>query len=450
MVTYFAKGQRKSMKVNFFTYKYVFKIIAICLLTSSSANVLGQNLPSNWDNQFSYATDLGPDLSTGEREKKQTEKVAQKPEVRQEEKGDPEATTKIRRFHEVLDELLAEFSYDVKLGEVKGLSNLAIRKVEVSDAIPNTYKKYLKYLMSERIKRNSRIRLISCIPCTTKTSRMIDGKIVITSPSTNLFELRAAAEQLNIEHFMDIILVYHATHMVLAMQIFKTKTNELVWSRSYNSELIKSKYQKLAIDFNQIKKSRLGDEYVPDYRILFGLGGAGVPNLGGELLDNTMLNLVFRSTEKFDSRRNEFGLMLNIYAALSSLIAEYPKVEGTGITATEEETETADESEDYEVAAQAQPFTYALNLSTIYSRNFIETIESYDSIRLGLHFGGGVLLTTGYLAPTAKLGLDFFFGKRFALSFSGLYIGPSEITLEETAVETQGGIGGEGFVSFNF
>ena len=44
----------------------------------------------------------------------------------------------VRRFHEVLDELLAEFGYDVRMGQLKGLKNVSIRRVDVSDALPNT------------------------------------------------------------------------------------------------------------------------------------------------------------------------------------------------------------------------------------------------------------------------------------------------------------------------
>ena len=30
----------------------------------------------------------------------------------------------VRRFHEVLDELLAEFAYDIKMGQINGLKNI--------------------------------------------------------------------------------------------------------------------------------------------------------------------------------------------------------------------------------------------------------------------------------------------------------------------------------------
>ena len=257
----------------------------------------------------------------------------------------------------------------------------------LSDAIPSTYRKYIDLLISERIRENSEIKLLTCIPCTSKTSRMIEGKIIITSPSTNIAELRTAAERLGIDNFMDIVLVYHATHMVLAMQIFKSDTNELVWSRSYNSETIRSRYQKLAIDYSQVARSRPGEDYQPEYRLLLGLGGAGIPNVAGGQLDSTMLDIAFRSTEKFDNRRAEFGMLMNLYITLASILNEYPKVEGTGSTDTDGDDTVDPNTSDFEVAAQPQPFSFALGLFGIFSRNFLDVVESYNQIRHGAHVG---------------------------------------------------------------
>ena len=71
--------------------------------------------------------------------------------------------TTIRKFHEVLTELLDEFGHDVKSNQVQGLKNIAIRKVRVSEALPKSYENYLDVLTSEKIRKNSDIRLITGI-----------------------------------------------------------------------------------------------------------------------------------------------------------------------------------------------------------------------------------------------------------------------------------------------
>ena len=57
-----------------------------------------------------------------------------------------DATT-IRRFHEVLNELLNEFGYDLKLGQIKGLKNISLRKMDLSTTLPRSYKHYLEMLI---------------------------------------------------------------------------------------------------------------------------------------------------------------------------------------------------------------------------------------------------------------------------------------------------------------
>ena len=52
--------------------------------------------------------------------------------------------TTLRRF--------TEFGYDVKMGQIKGLKNLSIRKIRVSKAIPRTYETYVEMLLAERIR----------------------------------------------------------------------------------------------------------------------------------------------------------------------------------------------------------------------------------------------------------------------------------------------------------
>lgn len=354
------------------------------------------------------------------------------------------SATRVRRFHEVLDELLAEFGYDVKMGQIKGLKNVAIRKIRVSKAIPKTYERYLEMLLSERIRENSRIRLINCVACRTRTSSLVEGKLLITSPATNMAKLDSAASMLGIENFMDAVMVYHTTHMVLAVSVFNVTTKETVWTRTYNSETIKSRYQKLAVDYSQVEKSRPGDDYDPEYRFLIGFGGAAIPNVGGVKEDSSMLNLQVRATEKFNNRRNEFGMMLSILKTTSSLQKDYP-TEGDGDTATSTtETETVSDS------PEPKPFETALGLYGMYSHLFVGPLESYNTTRHGFNAGLGMLVAPSYFAPAARIGWDIYFGRRWSTNFAANYIGPSSILVDGEAVDTKGGAGGDLVISLNY
>jgi hypothetical protein len=346
----------------------------------------------------------------------------------------------LRLFHEVLDELLVEFGYDVKMKQLGGLKNLSVRRVVVSDSLPRSYNIYVESLIEERIRENSRIRLVNCLPCKTKTSRLVNSSLQITSPLTNVAEMNRAAEELAIDNFMDVTFVYHTTHMVLAFQIFDTQTKELVWARTYNSETIKSRYQRLAIDYSQVQQSRDSDEYQPDFRYTAGMGAASVPNLSDNPDDKSMIALQFRGTEKFNNRASEFGLMLSVYSATSAFLSDYP-AQGEPTT-----DEAAAEEEEFEL----DPFTTALAINAIYGHNFIRSIESYNEVRHGIHGGLGAFLASGYFAGMGRVGWDVFFGKRFVMSTSLLYLASSSVLVKDETIETKGGVGGELVLSYNF
>lgn len=377
---------------------------------------------------------------------KEQEKRRQKKVLDEEVEAQGIAPGGVRRFHQVLEDLLAEFSYDIKTGQLSGLKNLAIRKVEVNENLPRSYRSYLSMLVSERIRENADVKLLKCLPCDTKTSSLVEGKIIITSPSTNVASLRTAAQRAGIENFLDVILVYHTTHMVMAFQIFDAVSHQLVWARAYNSETIRSRFQELAIDYKQIAASRDSEEYEPEYRLMVGLGGGGIPNIGGTNYDSSTVSLLFRSTEKFDRRRSEVGMTLNLYMTISSLLSTYPIVSGTGNT----ETTTEVNAEDFNIPAEPEPFSSAIGLHGIYARNFVGPIEFYSDIRQGIFLGLGLLMASAYLAPSAKLGYDLFLGKRYSLGVSGMYIAPSSILIGEERIPTKGGFGIDINLAVNF
>ena len=350
----------------------------------------------------------------------------------------------VRRFHEVLEELLVEFGHDIKTGQVQSLKNLSIRRTMVSDTLPRSYGNYVELLVAERFRENSRIKLISCLPCKSKSSRIINQKLVITSPHTNVEEMARAADRLGIDYFMDVILVYHTTHMVLAFQIFNTETKEMVWARTYNSETIRSRFQKLAVDYKQVVKSRVSDEYVPEWRYLVGFGGGSIPNVVAGARESSMLTLHVRGTEKFNNRRSEFGLLTSLNISTSSILSEYPT------TTTSATTETTEETTEETPETELQPFTTALGLYAIYGHNFFGQVENFDRIRFGLTSALGLHLAAGYIAPALRVGTDMFLGKKFLISFSGLFVGGANILVDGKFVRIDGGGGGDVTISYSF
>ncbi len=358
------------------------------------------------------------------------------------EKEDTASPKQVRLFHEVLEELLTEFAYDVKAGQLTELKNLSIRKVSVSETLPRSYQSYVELLVSEKIKSNSKVKLISCLPCKTKNTRIVDDKLMITSATTNAEDMNRAASQLGIETFMDVILVYHTTHMVIAFQAFDTVTKELAWTKTYNSETIRSRYQKLAVDFSQIEKARTSDEYVPEFRYLFGFGGGSVPNVKQNVRETSVLTFQLRGTEKFDNRKSEFGLLGTFNISMSSLLSEYPS---TGSTSDEEEESAETDSTD----DSPSPFTKSFGLFALYSHNFLGSLESYNEMRHGVSAALGLHLAAGYLAPAARIGWDLFLGRKFSVSTNLALVSTANILIKGEFKRVAGGVGGDVVISYN-
>ena len=346
----------------------------------------------------------------------------------------------VRQFHEVLNDLLSEFAYDVKQGQINGLKNIAIRKVDISDTLPRTYEQYVELLVTERIRENSKVKIINCVSCKSKSSTMVEGKLMITSPLTNLQKMDEAANQLGIENYMDVVLVYHTTHMVLAFNVFNTQTKEMTWARTYNSETLRSRYQRMAVDFNQIEKSRASEEYVPDYKFLLGFGASQLPNVAGTTRDKSFISLHLRSVEKFDNRKTDFGLLTSIWANTANFLKAYPS----------EGASSSSSTTTYSGEARALPYKYVLGLHALAARNFVGDVEMYDRIRHGTHIAVGGLISTGYLAPSIIAGWDMYFGRRFVATFDAHYIMQSTILVGKEYQKARGGIGGDFILSYNF
>ncbi|MEI8027090.1 MAG: hypothetical protein WCI18_12150 [Pseudomonadota bacterium] len=350
----------------------------------------------------------------------------------------------VRQFHMVLEDLLTEFGYDVKNGQVSGLKNVAIRKTSVNESLPQSYEKYLELLVSERIRLNSDVKLINCITCQARTSTLIEGKLKLTSPDTNIVQLRDAAKMMGIENFIDVLLVYHTSHMILAIEVFNIDSGETLWTKTYNSETLRTRFQKVAVDYSQIAKSKAGDEYSPEFRYTLGVGAGGISNVSGNSPDNSAISLNLRASEKFNNRNSEFGLSLRVFMTMASISKSYPT---TGKAAT---SSSSDGTTEEDTTLKAKPFKTAFALQATYAQNFMGSLESYDEIRNGYHIGLGGFYATGYLAPAASLGWDVFFGKRFIMTVGTTYLVPSNVLIGKEFVKTSGGMSGDIVFSYNF
>ena len=214
-------------------------------------------------------------------------------------KGDSE-----RNFYEVLDDVLGDFEYDLKNGNVSGLKDVSINNVAVSENIPPSFKSHLELLVTEQILKTTKARVIQCLPCRARKTSMNGDQVIITSPETNPTELGRIAKIAGIEHFMDIAFSYQPSGIVISMYIIDPESGAIVWSRSYNSETSRAAAFRRGVDFNQIDDARKQTEYTPIIQSrlsLYYLFEPDLPNTAG------CLALGYRTVERYDNRKKEVG-----------------------------------------------------------------------------------------------------------------------------------------------
>lgn len=318
--------------------------------------------------------------------------------------------SKFRDFYEVLEDVYADFEYDLKNSQVQGLQNLSVRNIAVSEQVPQSFRAHLELITTERIMKHTKTQIIECLPCRARKASLSGEKLIITSPETDPAHLARIAKQAGILHFMDISFAYQTSGLILSLVITDADTGAVVWSRSYNSEHSRAAAQRRGVDFEQIDKARKSGEYEPTilYRptayFIYAQGANGfVGNLGVGL----------RIAERYDNRRKEVGFELTYLMSVATLTGQ----------------------------ATATPDIFGgfnLSLLFVHAWNFIGSLENFNEGRTSLFVGVGGMYASGYLAGLARLGVEYRMGKRWSISGLVGYRPPATAMLGGTATPVSG------------
>ena len=223
-------------------------------------------------------------------------------------------------FYQVLDEVLSDFEYDLKSGQVMGLKDLAIRNVVMSENIPASFKAHLELLVTERILKTTKTRLVHCIACRSRKASLEDGKMVISSGEANSAELQRIAKMSGIQNFMDIAYAYQPTGMLLSLQISDVETGATLWARSYNSETTRASAQRRGVDYQELDEAKTRMEYQPTIQVKPTLYTVMAPKANSGYA--TALGFGARMTERYDNRQKEVGFEMNYYADVGALTGQ--------------------------------------------------------------------------------------------------------------------------------
>lgn len=300
-----------------------------------------------------------------------------------------------RNFYQVLDELLADFEFDIKNGNITSLKDLSIRNIVVSESVPPSFKNHLELLVTERILKNSKSRVIQCLPCRSKRAKLDGESMVITATDTNPVELARIAKMTGISGFMDLAFTYASSGMVLSLTLNDAEGGAVIWTRSYNSETTRAAAARRGVDYNQQEQARDQIEYAPlvQYRALVNF--MFEPDTSGTA---TVLALGFRMMERYDNRKKEVGFEMNYMLDTGSL---------TGSAAA---TTTG--------ATPAVKLWSGFNLTVLFMHawNLIGSEENFHQARGSVFAGAGGSYTSGFLGGLIRGGYEWRLGKKFAVS----------------------------------
>ncbi len=325
------------------------------------------------------------------------------------------ATEEQRNFYDVLDDVLGDFEYDLKNGNISGMKNISIRNVALSENLPPSFKSHLELLITERILKDSRAHVVQCLPCKARKTSLNGDQVTISSPDTNPLEQARIAKMSGIDHFLDASFTYQPSGIVLSMFITDPENENIIWSRSYNSETSRASAYRRGVDFSQVDEARKRSEYAPtvQHRLtLYYLFEPSLPSTSG------CLALGYRMMERYDNRKKEVGFEFNYLADSGSLINS----SGTS------------EKNPY------KSLGFNLTLLFVHAWNLIGDEENFNSVRGSIITSIGGTYAGGYLSGLLRTGYEWRLAKHFALSLNLGYRPPSTKFISTESMGTISGL----------
>jgi hypothetical protein len=310
-----------------------------------------------------------------------------------------------RDFYQVLEDLISDFEFDIKNSQVVGLKDIAIRNVLVNENIPNSFKSHLELLITERILKTSKARIIQCIACKARKTTLDNDSVVVSSPSVNPDQLSKIAKMNGIANFLDLSFSYDPTGMILSLSIIDAELGNIVWSANYNSESSRAAAFRRGVDYAQIDKARREVEYVPTIQYRTTIYYFSEPDIGTR---SSVLALGFRAVERYNNRHFEVGFEGNYMANASTIV-----------------NRASTNNELYKA------FSFNLTMLFIHSWNFISSEENYNEMRSNITAGIGGTYASGFLGGLIRIIYEVRLAKHFATNVVLGYRPPAKAFLSK-------------------
>jgi hypothetical protein len=345
----------------------------------------------------------------------------------------------VKSFNEVLQDLVNEFSFDLRAKALNSLRTVAVRRVALGEGIPRTYESFVETQVSDSFRKHSGTKVLQCTNCRVRRTVVENGRLVMTTPINNPQELDAIASQLGIDAWVDVTLIYQETSMVLSFHVFDSKSKELLWTKLYNTDNIYKKKMEQAETAGKQQSDAAAAaaaaerEKMSKYSMTSTLGWQLVPNVKRGA---NMIAFNFRFSERFNYGVDEVGTRLSGFVAPSVLISDYPEISGDPASVAQVIDGTNKEV--------ILPFTRGYGLFAIYGHLLKGDVMQTDTPVWGMEFGAGTIFSKGYACFAFRAGNTLRLGQRFLLDAGVAYSLPTTISIRNKyKYTTPGGIGAD-------
>jgi hypothetical protein len=340
-----------------------------------------------------------------------------------------------KSFNDALHDLFQEFAFDLKSKEVPDADHVCIRRIILTENIPTHYQTYVEALAQETYKTNTPFRMVLCPECRIRKRMVKDGEVILINPVNHSDVLDRLAQQLGIDVWLDLSLIYQIDNLALSVKLFDQYTKELIWAKTYDSQSIYRKYllEKRNAAAKENNDVRVDEKTLSSLNFIIEVCGGLMPNVS---TSSVFLGPSLGISESFKhlplSLLLGFGIKIN---------AQDLKRDYTNYTGNPENNldVTVFETEDQLVPLRAifNPWLkFRLHLGG-------RDAESARNQPINTYFilGGGGLFGRGFLNAEAISGLSFTFNNHFFLSFLGGFSPPSNITFKGFYIyEAPGGV----------
>ena len=342
----------------------------------------------------------------------------------------------VKSFNEVLQDLVNEFSFDLRAKALNALRTVSVRRVALGEGIPRTYESYVETQVSDSFRKHSGTKVLQCTNCRVRRTVVENGRLVMTTPINNPQELDAIASQLGVDAWIDVTLIYQETSMVLSFHVFDSKSKELIWTKLYNTDNIyKKKMEQIETTNKQQSEAAAAAERekLSKHNMTATLGWQLVPNVK---TGANMIAFNFRFSERFNFGIDEVGTRVSGFVAPSVLISDYPEISGDPASVAQVVDGTNKEV--------ILPFTRGYGLFAIYSHLLKGDVLQTDTPVWGMEFGAGTIFSKGYACFAFRAGNTLRLGQRFLLDAGIAYSMPTTISIRNKyKYTTPGGIGAD-------